>query len=279
MVELVDRLVKDGRLRSRTPVPMRVTYHDPCQLGRQGEPYVPWNGKEKKIFGQAVVYDPPRPRYNGAFGVYEPPRDVLRAIPGVELVEMERIPGSRLVLRRRRRAARRTRSSRWTTAASRIEEAEATGADALVSACPWCERNFSRGDREPRLEAEGPRRRGLVWPSDSGDLEEENDMEIPRRRLPSHRGHRRHGQRHRRSGLPRLLRLPVAGGAGAPEPQPLHAAALGGGDARHAPRRCRRSRRSATSTRSRSSRSRPAGITGPRRSRTTSPRCSSTCAA
>jgi hypothetical protein len=61
---------------------MKVTYHDPCHLGRQGETYVPWNGKEKKIFGQAVVYDPPRPRYNGAFGVYEPPRNVLRRFPG-----------------------------------------------------------------------------------------------------------------------------------------------------------------------------------------------------
>ena len=89
-VECVDRLVKDGRLELTTPVPMTVTYHDPCHLGRQGEPYVPWEGVEKKIYGQAVVYDPPRPRYNGAQGVYQPPRDVLAAIPGVELVEMER---------------------------------------------------------------------------------------------------------------------------------------------------------------------------------------------
>jgi Fe-S oxidoreductase len=29
------------------------------------------------------------------------------------------------------------------TANDRIEEAEATGADALVTACPWCERNFT----------------------------------------------------------------------------------------------------------------------------------------
>ena len=50
---------------------MKVTYHDPCHLGRQGEAYVPWNGKEKKIFGQAVCYEPPRPKYNGAFGVYD----------------------------------------------------------------------------------------------------------------------------------------------------------------------------------------------------------------
>ena len=31
--------------------------------------------------------------------------------------------------------------SNW-TASERIAEAKATGAEALVSACPWCERNF-----------------------------------------------------------------------------------------------------------------------------------------
>jgi Fe-S oxidoreductase len=31
------------------------------------------------------------------------------------------------------------------TAADRLAEAEATGADAIVSACPWCERSFTDG--------------------------------------------------------------------------------------------------------------------------------------
>ena len=142
MVELLDQMVADGRLKMTNPVPMKVTYHDPCHLGRQGEDYVPWDGIEKKIFGQAVVYDPPRPRYNGAFGVYDAPRNVLKAIPGVELVEMERIKegawccgaggGAREAY---------PKFSEW-TADERIEEAESTGADALVTACPWCERNF-----------------------------------------------------------------------------------------------------------------------------------------
>jgi Fe-S oxidoreductase len=141
-VELVDRLLKAGKLKLRSEVPLRVTYHDPCHLGRQGEPYVPWRGVEKKIKKQIIVYEPKRPRYNGAWGVYDPPRDILKAIPGLELVEMER-----------------TREYSWCcgagggvreaypeyadwTAGERIAEARATGAEALVSACPWCQRSF-----------------------------------------------------------------------------------------------------------------------------------------
>jgi len=142
-VEFIARLIKEGKLTFRSQIPMTVTYHDPCHLGRQGEPYVEWDGVEKKIKGQIVVYEPKRPRYNGAWGVYDPPREILRSIPGVELVEMER-----------------TREYSWCcgagggvreaypefsawTAAERIAEAKATGAEALVSACPWCETNFS----------------------------------------------------------------------------------------------------------------------------------------
>jgi Fe-S oxidoreductase len=141
-VQYIDRLIKQGKLKLTRPVPLRVTYHDPCHLGRQGEPYVPWKGKEKKIFNQVVVYAPKKPRYNGAWGVYEAPRDVLKAIPGLELVEMERIKeyawccgaggGAREAY---------PEYSGW-TAAERLEEARSTGAEAIVSACGWCERNF-----------------------------------------------------------------------------------------------------------------------------------------
>ena len=47
-VEFIDRLIKEGKLTFRSEIPMTVTYHDPCHLGRQGEPYVPWNGVEKE---------------------------------------------------------------------------------------------------------------------------------------------------------------------------------------------------------------------------------------
>ena len=88
----------------------------------------------------------------GTYGIYEPPREVLKNIPGLKLVEMERIreyawccgAGGGV------REAYPDFSS-W-TAKERIEEAKSTGAQAIVSACPWCERNFidavnTMGDR------------------------------------------------------------------------------------------------------------------------------------
>ncbi len=141
-VEYIDRLIKDGKIHFTKPVSMTVTYHDPCHLGRQGEPYVRWSGQEKKVFGQIVTYDPPKPRYNGAKGIYDAPRNILTSIPGLELVEMERIREYAWCCG----AGGGVREaypdfSTW-TATERIEEASATGAKAIVSACPWCEREF-----------------------------------------------------------------------------------------------------------------------------------------
>jgi Fe-S oxidoreductase len=141
--EYIERLVKKGKIKPRRNVPLTVTYHDPCHLGRLGEPYVPWQGKRNKIYGQVPVWKPSRPRYTGAFGVYDAPRNVLKSIPGVTLVEMERIreyawccgAGGGVLEAYPDFAA-------W-TAADRLAEAKATGAEALVSACPWCETNLA----------------------------------------------------------------------------------------------------------------------------------------
>ncbi len=57
--EILSALIKDGKLKPEFPVNETVTFHDSCYLGR----------------------------YNG---VYDPPREILRSIPGIRLVEMER---------------------------------------------------------------------------------------------------------------------------------------------------------------------------------------------
>lgn len=147
VVEYLDRLIKEGKLSFTKKVPMQVTYHDPCHLGRLGEPFVAWEGKEKKIFNQIHTWEPRRPRFNGAYGIYDAPRDVIGSIPGVELVEMERIReyswccGAGSVCNETN-----PEFSSW-TAAERVTEANSTGASALVTACPWCESNF-RGTKD-----------------------------------------------------------------------------------------------------------------------------------
>jgi Fe-S oxidoreductase len=143
ITEYLDLLIKAGRLTPSRKVPMTVTYHDPCHLGRLAEPWVPWEGEEKTVFNQMYIYDPPKPWRKGTYGVYEPPRDVIKSIPGVSLVEMERIKeyawccgaGGGVI-------DAYPDFARW-TALERIEEAKATGAEAMVTACPWCRSNFA----------------------------------------------------------------------------------------------------------------------------------------
>jgi len=57
--QLLAELIKDGKLKPTKAVKARVTYSDPCFLGRHND-------------------------------IYEEPRNILKAIPGVELVEMKR---------------------------------------------------------------------------------------------------------------------------------------------------------------------------------------------
>ena len=87
----------------------KVTYHDPCRLGRH-------------------------------LGVYEPPREVIQAIPGIELIEMEHSREESLCCG----------TSAFTNCnlyskqirVERLLEAKATGADTLITTCPKCQTHF-----------------------------------------------------------------------------------------------------------------------------------------
>jgi Fe-S oxidoreductase len=136
--EVLAGLLQDKRIQFTRPLRIKAAYHDPCLLGRLSEQYVPWQG-EVKAYG---LLDPPKKFRRGTHGVYRPPRQVLEAIPGLTLVEMPRnaenayccgggggVPDAFPDF------------SVWTTE-QRIAEALSTGAQALVSACPFCESNF-----------------------------------------------------------------------------------------------------------------------------------------
>jgi Fe-S oxidoreductase len=143
ITEYLERLIKEGKLQLSKKVPMRVTYHDPCHLGRLGEPWIAWKGVEKKIMGQLIVQDPPKEFRRGTYGVYEPPRNILKSIPGLKLVEMERIKEYAWCCGSGGGVKDAYPDFAIWTGTERLKEAKATGAEAIVTACPWCKRNFT----------------------------------------------------------------------------------------------------------------------------------------
>lgn len=148
VVEYVDQLIQEGKIKFTKTVPMTVTYHDPCHLGRLGEPYVPWEGKEKKIYNQIHTWEPKRPRYNGIYGIYDAPRNILNAIPGVKLVEMERIREYSWCCGAGGGCTESNPEFSAWTAGERVAEANATDAEAMVTACPWCKANLANAADE-----------------------------------------------------------------------------------------------------------------------------------
>jgi Fe-S oxidoreductase len=144
--EYIDKLIREGKLAPKKKVNLSVTYHDPCRLGRLGEPWIHWQGK--KVPGDRFVFDPPKTYRRGTHGIYEPPRDVIKSLPGVKLTEMTRIKeyswccgaGGGV-------GESNPEFARW-TARKRIDEAVSTGAEAIVTACPWCEKTFNEAIKE-----------------------------------------------------------------------------------------------------------------------------------
>jgi glycolate oxidase subunit GlcD len=111
VVEYVDRLLAEGKLEFRGTFPAKVIYHDPCDLGRH-------------------------------MGVYEPPRRVLQAVPGVELLEF---PLNRQLAKccgggGGLKAFDNPMSDE--IAYKRVRQAARVGAEVIVSACPSCKRSL-----------------------------------------------------------------------------------------------------------------------------------------
>ncbi len=106
--ELAAELVKEGKLEFKREVPMKITWHDPCHIGRHG-------------------------------GIYEEPRRVLEAIPGLELTEMEHNREDGLCCGSVLTLIGETRPTSGRIAHQRLEEARAAGAEAIVTTCPCCE--------------------------------------------------------------------------------------------------------------------------------------------
>ncbi|OGO18332.1 MAG: hypothetical protein A2Z02_02440 [Chloroflexi bacterium RBG_16_48_7] len=142
ITEYLDRLIKKGKLKLTKKIPMAVTYHDPCHLGRMGESYTPWQGITKRVFNQVLVYDPPKPWRRGTHGIYQPPRDSIQSIPGIDLLEMPRHKEYAWCCGSGGGVKEAYPDFAIWAAQQRLAEAKATGAEAMITACPWCKRNF-----------------------------------------------------------------------------------------------------------------------------------------
>ena len=105
--EITEELINDGKLKFKKEVNKKVTWHDSCHIGRHG-------------------------------GVYDPPRNVLKAIPGVEYVEMKHCGEDALCC-----GSVLTRIGNPTVSnklgAMRVQEAADVKVDMMLATCPCCE--------------------------------------------------------------------------------------------------------------------------------------------
>ncbi|MFX1275591.1 MAG: (Fe-S)-binding protein [Promethearchaeota archaeon] len=146
--ELFNELIESGELKLTNKVPLTVTYHDPCHLGRNAERYEEWDGDIVPLMPLVSIAIPQKPKRCGAKGIYDAPRRILSSIPGLKLVEMERIKEYSYCCGAGGGVKSAFPELALNTARTRLEEAESTGVDALISACPFCSTNFQDAIQE-----------------------------------------------------------------------------------------------------------------------------------
>ncbi len=110
-VEHMDQLISEGKLKFEGEFPMKVVYHDPCDIGRH-------------------------------MSIYEPPRDVLKAIPGLELMEFKLNRALAKCCGGGGGLKGYDSELSSVLAEKRVGEAMDMGAEVIVSACPTCKSNL-----------------------------------------------------------------------------------------------------------------------------------------
>jgi len=118
--EFLAEAVDAGRLAMKEGRPMVVTYHDPCDLGRKS-------------------------------GVFEAPRKVLRAVPGVTFVEMDSRGETSLCCGGGGNLETFDPDLGAEVAAKRVAEAQVVEAQVIASACPQCERTLTKSTRASKV--------------------------------------------------------------------------------------------------------------------------------
>ncbi|KGX86480.1 (Fe-S)-binding protein [Pontibacillus litoralis] len=119
--ELLAQLVKEGRLQPKYDVNETITYHDSCYLGRYNE-------------------------------VYEPPRDILKMIPGVQIVEMNRNRENGMCCGAGGGMMWMEEKSGNRVNEARTEQALQVAPTTISSGCPYCLTMLSDGTKAKEVE-------------------------------------------------------------------------------------------------------------------------------
>ncbi|WP_373230033.1 heterodisulfide reductase-related iron-sulfur binding cluster [Cohnella sp.] len=119
--QLLEELIRKKKLIPKYTVNERITYHDSCYLGR----------------------------YNN---VYDQPRNILRVIPGVELVEMERSRENGMCCGAGGGMMWMEESSGKRVNVARVEQALLTKPTMISSACPFCLTMLEDGTKQKEVE-------------------------------------------------------------------------------------------------------------------------------
>ncbi|MFO8101586.1 MAG: (Fe-S)-binding protein [Dehalococcoidia bacterium] len=139
ITELAAEKIAAGKLEPKYPIDLKVAYHDPCNLARLSDDWVPWHGTR----GKWGVTEPPKQYRRGTNVPYQPARDILDAIPGLERTEFIRMKENTMCCGAGGGVAEAYPEFARNTADHRLEEAQDVGAEAVATACPYCNDNFS----------------------------------------------------------------------------------------------------------------------------------------
>jgi len=114
LTEYLEKLLKEKRLVLSKEFKKKVTYHDPCHLGRHAR-------------------------------VFEAPRNVIKAIPGIDFVEMAYNREMAHCCGAGGGYKSAFNYSAESIAAKRVREAEEVGAELIITSCPFCQVNLNAG--------------------------------------------------------------------------------------------------------------------------------------
>jgi Fe-S oxidoreductase len=141
--EYLLQLIQTGRLRLTAPIQRKATYHDPCYLGRQSEPPQAWDGEELQTHGVMRYFVPPKPINYGVNGVFDAPRQILHAIPGLEFIELHRVREYAYCCGGGGGVPETHPNVAQSAATQRVDEARDVDAELLVTACQHCRHNLT----------------------------------------------------------------------------------------------------------------------------------------